>query len=345
MKVLFRVDGNGSSGLGHLFRCITIANEVRAQNPTSQIYFLSQNSPSVEKYCLANHFFLEKKPDGISEDAFLKDSVSKLNGAVLVIDTPYIYAAEFIQNLRQQIKILMMHFISEGCFHANVFVLPAAHMEEDIIHDARWKNGAVRFFEGKDFIVINEKIKNLGSTRTSASRGKFQIVVSTGGSDPEGIVLKLAQMLGGFREKEVHVTILEGEAFAYQKELNLFKTTLPINIEVLPYDASHWLHADLAICTFGITTYELMFLGIPTICIGHIPISAKRSAILAERYRATVDAGYYKNLSSNGFLSLVNNCIDSHTDREMLGQRARLVIDGQGAHRVSSIILGLADGT
>lgn len=346
MRILFRLDGNAKVGLGHLHRSIAIANALQKLSATKnpEIYFLSERDVLLEKVCAENNYPVHEKHEDVSEEHFILDAIEKIGGDVIFLDKIYAYTPEFIQSLKQRLKVLMFHNVCEGGFSADTFVLPAAHIESAILEDERWKNSEIHFYQGPEYIVLNEKVKKNSSNtlKIKAWSEKINIVVSTGGSDPEGVLFYLLEWMDGFQRSDVSVTFLIGEAFAHQEKLSKLKLQLPPHLKVVPYDFMQWLEADLAISTFGVTTYELMHLGIPVLCIGHALQNAKRSHILAQRYQATVDLGYFKDVQKEVFLTQLNYYTDNYNQRQLLRQRARGLVDGKGAERVAQLVYELA---
>lgn len=346
MKILIRLDGNSEVGLGHLFRGVAVANELRAQFTSSrpEICFLSKKDPILTKVCAENNYPVYEKHADVSEEHFILDAVEKNGGDVIFLDKIYAYTPEFIRSLKRRLKVLMFHNVCEGGFYADAFVLPAAHIESAVLEDERWKNGEVHFYQGPEYIVLSEKVKknSPNTLKVKDSSEKINIVVSTGGSDPEGVLFYLLEWMNDFQRSDVSVTFLIGEAFAHQEKLSKLKSQFSPHLKVIPYDFMQWLEADLAISTFGVTTYELMYLGLPVLCVGHALQNAKRSGILAQRYQATIDLGYFKDIQKETFLAQVNYYADNHNQRQLLCQRAHGLVDGKGAERVAQLVYELA---
>jgi spore coat polysaccharide biosynthesis predicted glycosyltransferase SpsG len=119
------------------------------------------------------------------------------------------------------------------------------------------------------------------------------------------------------------------------------QTRLPGHVRIHPYTHDRLAAAAVAVCTFGVTVYELMFLGIPSLVIGHSVGNAEISRILAERCRATVDLGYVGDLSAAGFIEPLSDLLGNQQRRRGLAQAGMERIDGLGAQRTAERIIGL----
>ncbi len=345
MKIFFRCDGNSKVGLGHLIRCLSIANQVKKtaamQRLSLEITFLIQNDPvattTIERY----GYKVIHKSEETTEEDFLLSNANQAD--VLLIDRLYQYSGVFVLRLKKSIRVLMLHNICDGSFEANLSVLPAAHISNDIIEDPRWNQGLNSLLHGPEYIVLNEKILNLSKPREVTA--PLNIYVTAGGSDPKGVTLSVIKwLINNDMNKGIRIKILIGSAFQQVEKLERVQKKLPSYIEILPFDADQLIHADMAICTFGITTYELMYLGIPTLCIGHSTQNARGSSILEKRYGATVDLGVIDQLDEQYFIEKVRYYIGNEEARESLAGKGKQIVTGKGAVKISTLLIQLYRG-
>ena len=108
------------------------------------------------------------------------------------------------------------------------------------------------------------------------------IVVTTGGTDPEGVLLRLIPSLKEMKLK-ANISILIGQAFKCKNELKQLMNNLPDNFYIIPYTLEELLKADIVICTFGVSIYEMIYLQIPIICISHTKENAISAKILKKK--------------------------------------------------------------
>jgi spore coat polysaccharide biosynthesis predicted glycosyltransferase SpsG len=95
----------------------------------------------------------------------------------------------------------------------------------------------------------------------------------------------------------------------------------------------------MAISTFGISTYELMYLGIPVISVSHAQINAEGSYMLAKRYNAHIDLGLIDSLSKESLEHAILQLTSKPALREYYSNIGKKLVDGKGVERVASIIL------
>ena len=342
MKILIRLDGNSETGLGHLIRGITIANTIKSLYNNIEIIFFIQDDEISKDLLEYNNYQYFLKKQNSSEEDFITKIINEINANILIIDKLYPYAPEFIQKIKRKIPILMLHNLCAGAFYTNIFILPSGHTEQSIIDDKRWKNGIVKFYDGIKYVVINESIKKVKQIRICKNLKKLKIVISTGGSDPKGVLITLLNWMREIRTDNLEIIILVGRAFLHKEKLKKIQQSLVPNFKFVPYCSEELINANIAISTFGITTYELLYLGIPTISIGHTINNAIGSRNLQKRYEAIIDLGLIDNLTEESFLFSLYDLINNENKRRRLKEISLKLIDGNGARRIADLLYKFA---
>lgn len=345
MNVLFRAEGKASGGLGHLVRCLTVAGALRRRHADQVpgITFLTDSDDLTLEMIARRGFRSLARSAHQREEAFLTAAVAEAGADVLVVDMLYPYSPEFIERLKSDIRIAVIFNSPQAITAPNVVVVPAAHLPDDIISGLSLKaKDDTRLYEGFDYVVISDEVRALqGREMSSTNHESLRIVITTGGSDPKGVLIRVLEWMRGYNRDSVEVWGLTGSAFQHREALARMQPTLPGNIHITDYDPASIVGADLAVCTFGITTYELMYLGIPSLCIGHAGPNTRGSAILARKYGATMNMGYIDDLSANEFLTTLGRYIQHADERRLLRDRGRTLMDGEGASRIAAIIYDL----
>ena len=81
------------------------------------------------------------------------------------------------------------------------------------------------------------------------------------------------------------------------------------------------------------TVYEMIYLGLSTICVSHSKHNTKCARILKQRYDALENLGYFKDLDSVRLFKSVNKILRNENIP------LETFIDGKGALRVANLIL------
>jgi len=341
MKIIFRVDGNQEIGLGHIVRCKSIAENILKKDKNAEVIFISKldsysNSILKNKDIQVINLFGNE-----SEEKNILKYVDQTKGDVLFIDNIYNYDPEFLIKLRKKIQVILFHYFRPACFYADKYILPSAHTSDAILKNKLWDKSDVKFFYGPDYLIINRDIKEIKRNRIKNKKNtnRLKLVVTTGGSDPKGVLLKVTEWLSNSNLKNVSVCILKGQVFMHNEALDELLKELPSFIKITAYDQKELIDADIAICTFGVSTYELMYLGIPVISIGHASPNAKGSYLLQKRYNSLINLGLIDELNKDKFISNLNVVLNAPEIRSNLSRQAAKIIDGRGLDRVTDLIL------
>jgi UDP-2,4-diacetamido-2,4,6-trideoxy-beta-L-altropyranose hydrolase len=336
MQILFRVDGSATVGLGHIVRSVNIAKKLKGlyKNDVSILFLVRYDTIAISKI-KEGDFSYDIIPDNAIEEEFLYSKVSIGGYQILFIDKIYNYSASFIQSLKDYVKVVMFHYVCEGAYHADTFILPSVHSDKETMESELWKKNNVDFRWGFDFIIINDNILKINRKRKANNRKK--LIITTGGSDPKGVILYLSEWLSKMSLEDVDIKILYGEAFAQKEKLFQISENFPENIKLSPFVYDELVDADMAICTFGVSTYELMFLEIPVLSVSHAQTNAKGSKNLVERYEVIRDIGLIDDLDFETFESTLKDFINDIELYKMKFKENKY-LDGKGLERVAKTI-------
>ena len=173
---------------------------------------------------------------------------------------------------------------------------------------------------GADYVLIRDELQNY---KVKSGGG---IVVTTGASDPCGVMSRLDQMLA---ELEIKARFLVGKQF----NLSLNRIGYSGHSTYTEYSPKFLASADIIISTFGVTIYEALFFKKPTISIAHSKENAKGSELISEMSNSVKNLGYYEEVCKDELQHSIENFYSLHTsDKE-------IYIDGLGANRISELIL------
>ena len=324
-KIVFRCDSNNKIGLGHLVRCLAVANHLKRESIIIFATDIDKSNSHIE-----NEYEIIYKKQDEDENKFLKRINSELNPDILVLDKRYPYNKYILQELKKNsLKIVIFDNNCEGMRECDEIIFPNAHFNLNRLKGYLEDDKIKKVKTGQDYVILRDEIIGVKENKTN-QQNNIKIVVTTGGSDPEGVLIKLSLLLKELNIKE-DVYLLYGESFKHQNKLDALN--LPNNFHKLPYSIEYLTGSDVVICTFGMTVYEMIYLGLPTICISHSKHNAKCASILKQRYDALENLGYIKDLNTNLlYRSLKKIQISKNIP-------SKKFIDGKGAVRVANLII------
>jgi spore coat polysaccharide biosynthesis predicted glycosyltransferase SpsG len=165
------------------------------------------------------------------------------------------------------------------------------------------------------------------------------LLVTMGGSDPAGLTLQAVRALE-LLDSEFETTVVLGPGFAHHDALNhlLGRTQRRFLLrQALSDFPSVMARADLALCSFGVTAYELAAAGVPAIYLCLTPDHAESASALAEAGMG-VSLGVFRTVTDNQLAATVRELLEDRSQRERMRNRARQCVDGLGAARVANAL-------
>jgi len=336
MKIIFRCDASPDIGLGHLIRCLAVARELQKQN---QIIFATTKDDT-NSYIREAGFEIFFKEKDETEEKFLKRLSFILNPEIIVIDKKYPYNTAFMGNLKQNTnRIIMIDNICEGLSECDEIIFPNTHLDKNVLKKYLLQEQINKVKTGPEYVILRDEFLALKDKINHNFHNPPNIIVTTGGTDPEGVLLKLIPWLKEM-DLKANILILIGQAFKYKDELKKTIINLPDNFQVLPYSLEELLKADIVICTFGVSIYEMIYLQIPTICISHSKENAKSAKILKEKYGIIEGMGFIENLNPQNLHISIKKLLNNKTYYQNIFKKCSNLIDGKGAKRIGEIIVG-----
>ncbi len=267
-KVILKLKASENIGLGHLSRMITLGWILK--DAKTDLIFAINDFEYAKERLKREGFGFEVNGFGSNEE-FIDFLIDKRKPEVIVVDEKYQYNADDIRRWQKQTRFISLDFIGQGYEVCDRIIMPNAHFEEEkypTFNNIVW---------GWDWVLINKEVLKL-KPKENLPKKVDSIVVTTGGSDPSGMLFKFLNWLEGCKRE---VLILIGDAFKHKDSLK--DLNLPDNFKILPYHPSKLLKGDVAIATFGVTVYELIYLNVPFVCVGHTKENQEGCRILSKR--------------------------------------------------------------
>jgi len=265
-KVILKFKASEDIGLGHLSRMLTLGWILK--NEGAEIIF-TINDFEYAKERLKNEGFRFEINMFESDERFIDFLIEKYKPNTIVVDEKYQYSVDDIKRWQKSVKFVSLDYIADGYEACDRIIMPNAHFEPERFksyENIKW---------GWDWVLINKDVFRL-KPKNKFPKKIEKIVITTGGSDPNGMLFKFLDWLNGRRRE---VLVLIGEAFKHKKRLK--SLGLPDNFKILPYSPNRLLEGDIAIATFGVTVYELIYLSIPIMCVAFTDSGKKERKILA----------------------------------------------------------------
>ena len=167
------------------------------------------------------------------------------------------------------------------------------------------------------------------------------VLLTFGGSDPQGLTLKAARALSGL-PPAVELLAVAGPAFSYRREFEELQKQLPRKVPLINEAGGHivnlMLEADVVVCSGGMSVYEVAALGTPAIVLGQ---NVREDARMREFARhGTVEyLGLGTEVDEPALSAAVGSLLADVERRRAMSGKGHALVDGLGAARAAGLVL------
>lgn len=336
-KVLFRIDGSRRVGMGHISRCVELAKYLKKFEVNS--LFVFRENQSLEKIVNKkfSYFTFPVSHSNKQELLFLKQTIKKEKIDCLIIDQPIHKSKEFFQQINKLCKTVVFDNINKNSLNANLIIFPWSNLDE--FRKKLKPEISKKLLSGSQYMVLGNHGRKL-----NPNKKEKRILISMGGSDKlqftEKIIksfkktdykIKIDIVLGSFfKDSEKIKNLIEKD-----KRFKIIQNNENILLEMKK--------STIRIFTFGLTTYESLFAGLPSIIISHSKLNDKYGKIL-NSYECINYLGYYKNIEFEKIAYSAEKLMLDKKIRKKYIQKGKKMVDGKGIQRIVQRIINLIDG-
>lgn len=271
-KVLIRCDGSSEVGLGHVVRCVALADEL-SQRYGCSVSFAVWDGPlgvdRIKKSDYRVHIPSQKQLETKNEESWLKDLASQTQAQCLVLDIRTTLPCQAIKELRNSgILIATIDDPSERRLFCDLAFYPPVPQ----VYQMDWNGFQGEYFVGWEWVLLRAQFsKRKEPCNEKGNKGNLHsplnILISMGGSDLAGFTLMAIQALDAIIG-DLNIVIVLGAGFRHELELQdlLLKSIHSYELHRNILDMANLMaRADLAIASFGVTAYELAAMSVPSL--------------------------------------------------------------------------------
>ncbi len=324
--VVFRCDGGDlpETGTGHIRRCLNLAIHLRnSYNIESRFIIRDLNGrpPFVINYKFAVHLL---PPVNEWQPLALK-IVDRLNPQLVVVDM-LDKGDTFLKILKEKlpdIPTLTFDDTDDGIKNASISI-----------------NGIMEHpaadFSGPDYVILSS-----GSEAPMIPRREVkEIFLCFGGYDHNHLTKKSIKALCNLNRK-IKVTAVVGHSFSYDtSDPNSYSCANILGLDIIRETSNIGYlikKADIGIVSGGLTLYEALHCGLPTIALNQYRHQTETAENFAKK-GATINLGLGSETNIETIAEAVKSLMNNYAQRMALSKQARGLVDGKGLHRIAEII-------
>ena len=319
-KIVFRCIGGKDVGWGHVMRCLNLAHWLEAK---FKIYFVIDQDDDVCAFIKERGFTVfevAKKGTTEKSNEVVINTIIGLEPFIVVndmLDT----TAEYMQALKnKKYKIVNFDDTSTSAKLAHVLI------------DANKKEKEGKFL-GPKYIVLNSVYSKEHKKKKATHKRVKHILISFGGTDPENLTLKTLQAINEKIPENVEIDVILGPSYKKEETLSPWAESEQVKFITDVDDLSSFLlNADVAVLSGGVTMFEALCLGVPTVVIAENKAQSKNARKM-EKKGAVVYLGVGNKISVKKIMRKVTSLVDDFDHRDKLSNAGKETIDGKGIFR------------
>ncbi|HKQ11140.1 MAG TPA: NTP transferase domain-containing protein [Rhizomicrobium sp.] len=323
---LIRCDGGGKFGYGHVKRMVALARALRDRENIGVHFALNGSEDAAIPIRRAGFAVTMLRPAG-----GLESLIEAKKPNILLLDGREGPTRAELEKLKRGIAVTAAiddgHERRLACDYAYYPPVPGALALD-------WTGSRTLPRVGWEWAVLG---LNPNIVRKYVPASRPTVLVSMGGSDPHGLTLRMAMALAPL-DSVYRVRFVIGTGMKNAETVARGLVTLKKNYETVEGadDLSvEYASADIALCAFGVTAYELAACGVPAIYLGWTQDHASSASAFAAAGMG-LSLGVADKVSDHEILHGVERLLTNSAARRDMRKQGLSLLDGQGAARIAA---------
>jgi spore coat polysaccharide biosynthesis predicted glycosyltransferase SpsG/CTP:molybdopterin cytidylyltransferase MocA len=318
-SIIFRVEGHADIGLGHIYRCLALADQLLDHDLTFIVSTRSRIGINILKSHFYNVITFKNRPEELK-------IISSLNPDIVVND--------ILDTSSQYIKALK----KTNCKVVNIEDQGSGGPKADVVINAMYGSTVAddNVYSGPDYMCLRDEFY---STKPIRIRQKVKnILVLFGGTDPSRLTRRVVKWILKM-EFPGNITVITGPGYRDNqklRELGAKSSNVKIvnNTKII---SKYMAAADVAVTSAGRTVYELASLGIPMLVL--CQNVREKSHYLVQNSEGLVNLGLGRRVTFEQFQEKLLKLIDSPDRRRSMHRALRSLKLKNGINKVWRLIL------
>jgi CMP-N-acetylneuraminic acid synthetase len=323
-KIVFRTEGYDEIGLGHIYRCLTLADSMLDHD---FVFVMSKESSIGIEKVKSRFYPVVEFETGNNNELSAIESCSPDIVVNDLLDTDI----EYIRDLKERkYRVINFEDQGEGIKEADAVI--------NAMYDENSTGNERHVFTGSEYICLRDEFY---SAKPITFREEAEnILLLFGGTDPSNLTEKVLWWLYRIN-REFKITIIIGPGYAHADTLTQdVQKTGNNNIKIVSDTkiiTKHMEEADIAITSGGRTVFELATHGIPMIVINQNERESRH--VFTQKEFGVVNLGLGRQLEFHQFNRTVLELLNSSVLRKKMHEVLLRFDFRDGIKRVWDIIL------
>lgn len=363
MNIVFRVDASTQMGIGHLMRCLTLAEALRQRGVNTHficrehqghlVGLLRQKAmivtvlPSKQTLLSESHNEDYSKWLGVTQFDDAEQTIAALDGEKpdwLIVDH-YGLDAQWEKKLRPYTKKIMVIDDLANRQHICDVLLDQNYSENEELRYTKLVSNECKLYVGPRYALIRPEYLEHRKTLAIRKKEVQKVMVFFGGTDPYNMTGLTLEALSSQELNYLKVDVVVG---TNNPHINKIEKQVANRLNTILHKprahlADLMAKADLAIGAGGVTTWERMCLGLPTIVIS-IAVNQQPASEALTDSQLIHYAGHHTEIKVEQLTQEIINLCHSSEKLKMLSTLNKLKVDGYGVSRIIEVLCPSANG-
>lgn len=341
-RLLIRVDASVTIGVGHVMRCLALAQAWHDRGGDTCFVSALLSSSLQERIATEGFEYIPvNSPAGNEQDATALLSLAEHRDAQVLILDGYHFDAKYqatIANFRS--TTLTIDDDGRLPVYRSSFVLN----QNPSVSEETYPNISkhTRLLLGSQYALLRREFQQsqYKTPLVSISDKVFRCLVTLGGSDPDNITAVAIQGLMSLQDEDMEVRVIIGDLNPHANSLVELTSRdkrfeLVRNVSDM---AKQYAWASFAIAAGGSSNWEMCYFGLPRVVVVLADNQRSNSEYL-ESEGIAVNIGEMADVSPTRVASAVNEFRQNNERLSFAQKRAQEIVDGFGAKRVVDQLL------
>jgi UDP-2,4-diacetamido-2,4,6-trideoxy-beta-L-altropyranose hydrolase len=329
-------DASVTMGTGHVMRCLALA-QAWQDDGGAAVFAMAQSTPAIDEYLAAEQLAVVplKSPSGSARNAEQVLQLARDRAAEWVVVDGYQFTAEYQRILKAAgLKVLFVDDTGQ-CEHyyADLVLNQNAHANEKMY---RSREAHTQLLLGPRYAMLRREFKSWRRWKREVPAAATRLLVTIGGSDPDGLTLRLIEALPKISAPGVEATIVVGGSNPCMGELEHEVAGMGPHVHLVSNAGNMpelMAQSDIAVICGGGTAWELLYMGCAILSYARDDVQEQilkeLSAIGAARSLGAVD-----DFQETTFARAIEELVFLKDRRVAMARLGRKLVDGKGASRV-----------
>ena len=341
-NLFIRVDSSPEIGIGHMMRCLTLAQELK--NNFDKIIFLTQkDSGNFIGTIMKNEFEVIFIPTTNNDPNIIKNLITAYseNKNFLLIDH-YDIGSNFESSLKNIFeRIFVIDDLANRKHDCDLLIDQNYYRDLNQRYEKLIQNGTITLL-GPKYAIIRPEFRKINKKTIKKNSQIKKILVSFGGSDPTNECKKVLDALCSIENSKFEIIVAAGiYNHKFEQLKKLYEKYSNIKIYRHVDELSRLMvNSDLFIGAGGTTTWERFYMGLPS-TVTIISDDQKESIEFLSDMGHIINLGLAKNVTSKTYVQTLQKP-NSDLIYNMSLHNQKLV-DGNGSNRIKKQIIELVN--